>query len=212
MAKRAVAYIDGFNFYYGAVKGEAGLKWLDFQAMCEAMLRGCDLWAVRYYTARVTDRPDDPGQSQRQDVYLRALATRPKLEIVFGQFKERTRRMPRVGLGPSGRVRFVEVRATEEKGSDVNLATDLLWDALTGEMDVALVVSNDLDLQRPVKRVMAHGVKVVTVNPHRHQGQKPSLVSSDTRKLRLWHLREHQLPEVVVGADGKAIRRPKEWA
>lgn len=212
MAKRAIAYIDGFNFYYGAVKDEPGLKWLDFEAMCEAMLRGCDLRAVRYYTARVTDRPDDPRQSQRQDVYLRALATRPKVEIVYGQFKERERWVALAKRGRRGRVRFVEVRVTEEKGSDVNLAADLLWDALTGVMDVALVVSNDLDLQRPVQRVMAHGVEVVTVNPHRHQGQRPSLVSSDTRRLRLWHLREHQLPEVVVGADGKAISRPKEWA
>ncbi len=79
-------------------------------------------------------------------------------------------------------------------------------------MDVALVVSNDLDLQRPVKRTMEHGIKVVTVNPHRHQGQKPSLVSTETRKLRHWHLERCQLPEVVRGADGREIRRPKEWA
>ncbi|MGH9229525.1 MAG: hypothetical protein ACRD07_12520 [Acidimicrobiales bacterium] len=132
MAKRAVAYIDGFNFYYGAVRGEPGLKWLDVQTMCEAMLRGCELRAVRYYTARVTDRPDDAGQSQRQDVYLRALATLPKVEIIYGQFKERERWVPLAKPGRRGRVRFVEVRVTEEKGSDVNLATDLLWDALTG--------------------------------------------------------------------------------
>jgi hypothetical protein len=93
----------------------------------------------------------------------------------------------------------------------VNLATDLLWDALTGTMEVALVVSNDLDPQRPIERAMSHGTTVVTVNPHRHQGQRPSLVSNETRKLRLWHLR-CQLPEVVAGADGHEIRRPQEWA
>jgi NYN domain len=210
MARRAIAYIDGFNLYYGAVKGDPPLKWLDVQAMCEAVLRNHDVAAVRYYTARVTDRSDDPGQSQRQDVYLRALATRPKVEIVCGQFKERPRRVP-LARPRRGRVRLADVIVTEEKGSDVNLATDLLWDALAGAMDVALVVSNDLDLQRPIARVMSHGVTVLTVNPHRHQGQKPSLVGTESRNLRLWHLRL-QMPDVITAADGSTIRRPKEWS
>jgi len=36
---------------------------------------------------------------------------------------------------------------TEEKGSDVKLATHLVWDAAHHDMDVALVMSNDSDLQ-----------------------------------------------------------------
>ena len=209
-ARQAIAYIDDFNFYYGAVRGEPQFKWLNLQAMCEAMLHPHDLIALRYYTARVTDRPDDAGQSQRQDVYLRALETLPKVEVVYGQFKERRRRLPLARSRRGGR-RFAEVIVTEEKGSDVNLATDLLWDALTGAMGVALVVSNDLDLQRPVERAKSHGINVVTVNPHRHHGQRPSLRGTESRNLRLWHLRL-QLPEVVVDVDGQEIRRPKEWA
>ena len=167
MARRAIAYIDGFNFYYGAVKGEPPLKWLDMQAMCEAVLRNCDVLAGSVlHSSRHGSVSTDPGQSQRQDVYLRALAGRlPKVEIVYGQFKERARRVPLARRGRRGRVRLADVVVTEEKGSDVNLATDLLWDALTGAMDVALVVSNDLDLERPVARVMSHGVTVLTVTP-----------------------------------------------
>ena len=211
MARRAIAYIDGFNFYYGAVKGEPALKWLDFHAMCEALLPGYDLAAVRYYTARVTDRADDPGQSQRQDVYLSALATRPKIEIIYGQFKQRHRRAP-LAKRRRGKLRFADVVVTEEKGSDVNLATDLLWDALASAMDTALVISNDLDLQRPIDRAVSRGLTVLTVNPHRHQGQRPSLVGSESRNLRRWHLQRHQLPEPVVADDGTEYRRPAKWS
>ena len=36
------------------------------------------------------------------------------------------------------------------EGSDVNLGVDLSWDAAAGGIHTALVVSNDLDLQRAV--------------------------------------------------------------
>ena len=43
---------------------------------------------------------------------------------------------------------------TEEKGSDVNLATHLLHDAHMDRFDVAVVASNDSDLLGPIKWLM----------------------------------------------------------
>ena len=40
----------------------------------------------------------------------------------------------------------MEVIRTEEKGSDVNLATHLLTDAFDGDFDVALVVSKRIQI------------------------------------------------------------------
>jgi len=37
LAIRAYVYIDGFNFYYGAVR-ETPYKWLDFNRMCQLLL------------------------------------------------------------------------------------------------------------------------------------------------------------------------------
>ena len=34
---QTIVYIDGFNFYHGAVKGTQ-YKWLDFTALCQRML------------------------------------------------------------------------------------------------------------------------------------------------------------------------------
>jgi hypothetical protein len=94
--KRAIAYIDGFNFYNGCVKDQPGLKWLDMQKLVETLLRDCVVSNVRYYTAKVFDLPDRPGQVRRQEVYLRALGTLPKVEVIFGQFK-RTHQAGRSG-------------------------------------------------------------------------------------------------------------------
>lgn len=65
-------YIDGFNLFYGAVKGGPH-KWLDLTAPSKKLLRTHQLQDVKYFTAQVDDRPEDPNQSQRQDVYIRAL-------------------------------------------------------------------------------------------------------------------------------------------
>ncbi len=156
MSRKAIAYIDGFNFYHGVVKNNPHLKWLDYAALCDHLLRGMQVIQVNYFTARVTNRPQDPGQSQRQDDYLRALQANKRVNVVFGQFQRKrasveTSRGQTVGLevGGFGELaggQWIRGRVWEEKGSDVNLGTDLSWDACSKAMQVALVLSNDLDL------------------------------------------------------------------
>ena len=220
--KTANAYIDGFNFYHGSVKLSPALKWLDLDALCESLLRGYQLVRVSYYTARVRDQPNDPAQSQRQDDYLRALGSRPRIEIVFGQFQKKK---STVVLPPGTTVeltdgsqatlaagQMVRGRTWEEKGSDVNLGTDLSWDAATGTIGAALVISNDLDLQRPITRAIATGVEVIVVNPHQRTNRRPSLQGSDTRNLKRGDLRRCQFPDEVTLADGQTVvRRPASW-
>ena len=49
--------------------------------------------------------------------------------------------------------RTVEILDTEEKGSDVNLASHLLLDGFDDEYEMAVVVSNDSDLELPIRMV-----------------------------------------------------------
>lgn len=49
--RTAIAYVDGFNFYHGAVKDEPSLKWVDYRSLCQAMLPDHQLLLSRYYTA-----------------------------------------------------------------------------------------------------------------------------------------------------------------
>ena len=67
-----IVYIDGFNLYYGALKGSP-YKWLDLEALCRRLLPKDEISQIRYFTARISARPDDPQQPQRQQTYLRAL-------------------------------------------------------------------------------------------------------------------------------------------
>ena len=157
---RTSVYVDGFNLYYGAVKDTA-YKWLDLGSMCELLLPPNDIAQIKYFTARVTPRPNDPGQPTRQETYLRALRTIPNLEIVFGHFLTNTVSLPRAdGRG------FERVVKTEEKGSDVNMATHLLRDAYQGQFEVGVLVTNDSDLAEPV-RIVSHelGLKVGVLTP-----------------------------------------------
>lgn len=145
-------YIDGFNLYYGSVKGTP-YKWLDPVALCRVMIPRNDVTSIKYFTARVSPRPDDPDQPTRQNIYFRALRTVPHLSIFYGHYLSHIVRMhlahPQQGQDP-----FVEVIKTEEKGSDVNLATQLLVDACAGTFDCAVIISGDSDLKSPVQMVM----------------------------------------------------------
>lgn len=188
------------------MRGQPALKWVDYRALCQALLPDHQLIVVRYYTARVKDRPSDPHQSQRQDAYLRALAAHGGVETVFGTFRTRPKRV-RTKQGT-----WATADVTEEKGSDVNLGSDLVWDACHSAMKCALLISNDFDLQRPVERAIEAGVEVLVVNPHRSGGQRPAVRGSGTRNLRRHHLRDNQLPNPVRGPRGRPIRRPPEWS
>jgi uncharacterized LabA/DUF88 family protein len=63
--------------------------------------------------------------------------------------------------------RYATVIKTEEKGSDVNLATHLLHDADRNRFEAAVVVSSDSDLAEPMRIVRKELRKMVVVlNPY----------------------------------------------
>ena len=209
---RTTVYIDGFNFYYGAVKGTQ-YKWLDFEALCQRLLPRDQVVKIRYFTARVTARPDDPQRASRQDTYLRALVTLPLVEIHYGHFLTQSVRLPRA-TRRQGQSRTVEVLRTEEKGSDVNLATYLLLDAFKGRCDTAVVISNDSDLAQAIQVAQSElSVKVGIINPHPRERRSRKLQGLDClfyRQIPRQLLAETQLPAVVHDSKGP-IRKPEVW-
>lgn len=62
---------------------------------------------------------------------------------------------------------MVSYARREEKGSDVNVASHLLVDVLTGQVDAALVISNDSDLKFPIAYARTR-VPVALINPSRN--------------------------------------------
>lgn len=209
---RTIVYIDGFNFYYGAVKGTP-FKWLDFEALCRRLLPRDNIVKIRYFTARVSARPDDPQQADRQDAYLRALETLPLVEIHYGYFKTRPVRLPLV-QPRSTDSRTVEVLRTEEKGSDVNLATYLLLDAFKNAYDTAVVVSNDSDLSEAIRVAQSElGVRVGIINPHPRQHRSRELLGLDClfyKQVPRQLLGQAQLPAELHDSRG-LIHKPRAW-
>jgi hypothetical protein len=146
---RTYVYIDGFNFYYGAVK-DTPYKWLDFKRLLTLLLdKKHKIESIKYFTARVSGKTD-PDQPIRQKTYIRALEkTIPELSVYYGHFLSHNVYRPLAH--PIDKrvfqktIKFVQVIKTEEKGSDVNLAIHLLNDAWKGLYDSAIVISNDSD-------------------------------------------------------------------
>src|SRR5438105_7620617 len=87
---RTYVYVDGFNLYYGGLK-DTKYKWLDLKALFTGILRAQNqIQKIKYYTARVSARPDDLDAPTLQDIYLRALELYiPELTIVEGRFLQK---------------------------------------------------------------------------------------------------------------------------
>lgn len=90
---KTIAYIDGFNLYYRALKGTPN-RWLDIRSLLQLVYPKNDFILIRYFTALVQPLPHDLEQPNRQQTYLRALRTLPEVRLHFGQFTCHTVRLP----------------------------------------------------------------------------------------------------------------------
>ncbi len=218
------AYIDGFNLYNGALKNTP-YKWLDLQAFSQSLRPSDQVTKVKYFTAQVDRRFNDPQQPVRQRLYWRALRTLPTVEIIEGDFKTRTTWLPEegsvayienelragrpiTGLTPT----FVHVRRSEEKGTDVNIATHLVHDAHIGRFDAAVLVSNDSDLAEAIRIVCRElGRPVHIFRPSTaHPNAKLQAVATSFSNIHVRHLITSQFPPTLSDARG-FFTKPATW-
>lgn len=213
-------YVDGFNLYYGSLY-QTGYKWLNLHAFCQATFPADQINRIRYFTARVKARPNDPDQPVRQDTLFRALRTLPNLTIHEGSYIEKPVTLPQHPIpAPPGRPTFVTVVRSEEKGSDVNLATHLLIDAFDDDFEGAVVISNDSDLTEPIRQVRSKFKKrVMILFPCSRSGRSPSIelrkaigLRSGKRPLIVQPslLAANQFPPTLTDAAG-TFHKPAGW-
>lgn len=202
-------YIDGLNLYYGALK-RTRFKWLNPARLCEFLLPAFDINHIEYFTALVRPRSGRPDRRIRQQAYLRALRTLPDLDIVLGRFLTSEVLMPVAGQG-SPRTLYVQVVKTEEKGSDVNIASHMLRDAFRGSFDAAVIVTNDSDLIEPIRIVREElGLAVGILNPHKRASRVLLKHASFIRPIRSGVLAVSQFPGEIHDHRG-VIRKPERW-
>ena len=205
MAKVNV-YVDGFNLYYGALK-TTPYKWLDLLRLCQALLPSDTIQSIKYFTARVSARPTNPTSAHDQGLYIRALKTTP-VTIKYGHFITHSVPMYLSGVTPPQKV---WVDKTEEKGSDVNLASHLLREAFLKQFEVAVLISNDSDLAEPV-RIVAEELKfpVGIINPHQYHSKELQRYARFVKRIRQGHLLASQFPATIQDAKG-SFSKPVGW-
>jgi hypothetical protein len=208
MKPHSIVYIDGFNFYYGAVRGTP-YKWLDFEKCFLRLRPGDDIRRIWYFTALV-----DGAKGTRQQIYLRALATKPLVQVILGKFK-----LKQVKCGvtlctyPGSRI----FDMPEEKRTDVNIALQLLDDANHNRADQFIIVSGDSDLvpalemvkaQWPTKRLFVY---VPSRHPVRGAAVELRNAADKHKTFPLQLLKVCQFPVEVSDGRGGVIYKPVGW-
>lgn len=205
----ANVYVDGFNLYYGRLKGTPH-KWLDLEKLLDKLLPNFEVQKIRYFTARVSSSPHNPDVALRQQVYLRALYTQPRVSVHFGHFLVTKARMA-LSNPPRHGSQTVEVIKTEEKGSDVALGALLVHHGYQQRYEAAIVVSNDSDLVLPIKIVRHElGLPVGILNPHRTYAVELVRAASFKKQVRTGVLAAAQLPDTLEDEIG-TITKPDRW-
>jgi uncharacterized LabA/DUF88 family protein len=204
---KITVYIDGFNLYYGCLKGTS-YKWLDINKLCTFLFPNDEISKIKFFTAPIKIRSYDKDHDapNRQQVYWRALRTLPNVEIIEGFFLLHQVNMMRAdGRG------LVQVIKTEEKGTDVNIAAHLLHDAHRGLFEKAVVISNDSDLVSPVKMVREDiGKPVVVISPFERNSIQLKMVATSVKRIREGLLRVSQLPTTLKDSVGD-FTMPDKW-
>ena len=206
MVERVVAYMDGFNLYFGLKsKGWRRYYWLDVPALVRHLLKPTQqLIETKYFTSLVSSSPSDPDKPKRQNTFLEALQTLPGLTIHYGHFLQST-----YTCWNCGATRPVQ----SEKMTDVNIATELLTDAFKDRFETALLISGDSDLIRPIVRVEAlfPGKRVVVAFPPDRQSSALAKRASASFRIGRAKIAASQLPDRVTKPDGFVLQRPAKW-
>lgn len=204
--QRVIAYVDGFNLYFGLKHSNfKRYFWLDVAMLARHLLKPEQhLVAAHYFTARIRDNGRNKDDQKRQNTYLEALAV-TGTQCQFGHYLEKTRECR-------------TCRATwpdyEEKMTDVNIAIQLLCDAFDDRFDTALVISGDSDLTTPIRRVRERfpEKRVIVAFPPRRYSSELKRRANGFLTIGEDKLRASQLPEHITKPDGFELHRPTSWS
>ena len=223
---KTILYIDGFNLYYGAVKGTPH-KWLDvvklFSSICHEQNPSIEIVAVKYFTAPVKGSIATHGEQavQSQNAYLKALRTLyPNLiEVIEGYFVLEEAGLPRYQK-PLVKTDRLQVWKLEEKKTDVHLAIQMYRDACHG-VEHQVLVSNDSDLVPALEAIRADYPRLTigVVMPRlKRTGSDIRPTNTELDNLAHWtrhHIHENELAAAqlpnLIPTKKKPIYKPTYW-
>ena len=203
-------YVDGFNLYYRALR-RTPWRWLNLRALANGLLiPDFTLHRIRYFTALIRSGSFDPQKEIRQQTYLRALRTIPRLDVHEGRFQSNVAKRP-LAVPQSAGQEFVKVIEVREKGSDANLAAYLTRDAAKRDCRAAFVITGDsdfVDVIRMVRRDFNFPVHVI--DPQQRVSRRLRDAATSYRLLDHSLLSESQFPSPMSDRHG-TITKPGVW-
>lgn len=234
---RTRVYIDGYNFYYGCLKGTP-YKWLDVLQLFESQIlpsvlvkdrhgqaRRSELVespSILFFTAKILESVaksvDSVSSQARYHTALRKLYS-GRIELIEGYYAVNRIKVKIVDAElPNRQPRECQellAWKVEEKQSDVNLALHAYHDAITDQIDQAVIVTNDTDIAPALRMIRTHtntliGLVVPTTNQQRYP-------NTDLVKFAHWtrhHINPNelatcQLPRVIPGKHPTV--KPNSW-
>jgi 6-hydroxy-3-succinoylpyridine 3-monooxygenase len=234
---RTRVYVDGYNLYYGCLKGTRH-KWLNPVQLFErilptvtatvpghgALTSELDALAVKFCTALILEKAAKAEDSLRsQERYHRALSKhlQGRIEMLTGYYSLTEARAKVIDPDDPKKwprdCQEIPVWKLEEKQSDVNLALHAVVDALQGGIEHVVFVTNDTDIEPALKMLRMHTMATVgLIVPTTDHARVPN-----TSLARHAHwVRSHitdaelqaaQLPLVIQDGKKSSIAKPESW-
>ena len=143
MAERVMIFIDGSNLYH-SLKNYFKRTDLNIGRFCQKILRKRQLIRIYYYNARVGQK-QEPELYKQQQNFFSGINSIPYTELRLGRLVY-TNQWPTV--------------PPYEKGTDVQLATDMITHSYKNNYDVAVVVAGDNDYVGAIQAVKDNGKNV----------------------------------------------------
>lgn len=133
--KKAIIYIDGSNFYF-SIKKTFNYK-IDIEKFCKNLAGNDNLVKINYYISPVGE--SNPEMYTEQQRFFEKLKKIDKLKIVFGRLEKHKK---------DGKTFYVE------KATDINIAQDLIFDAIDNNYEKAYLISNDGDFSGVISSII----------------------------------------------------------
>jgi uncharacterized LabA/DUF88 family protein len=128
-------YIDGSNFYF-SIKNAFKCK-VDIEKFCKKLVGENESVKIGFYISPV-NRNYKKGYAEQQK-FFEKIKKIDKLNIVLGRLEKHKK---------DGKTFFIE------KATDINLALDLVLDAVDNKYDKAFLISNDGDFSGAVSAII----------------------------------------------------------
>lgn len=200
--ERIIAYIDGFNLYFGMREASYDhCRWLNISKLIQNLLNpNQELIAVKYFTSRVKNNPD---KQKRQSIYIDAIES-TGVKVFYGNYQDNIEDCKRCGH---------QWRSPKEKMTDVNIATAMIVDAYNDEYDTAMLVSGDSDLTPPIKAIhtLFKNKRIFIAFPPKRHNSSMSLLAKGSLIIGRKKLVESQFEDIVISKIGYELKKPVEW-